>query len=483
MKITKQITVTLLLPVFVNPVNEKTSNISVNQGKKPLNVLFLLADDQRASTIHSLGNNEINTPNLDRLTKTGTSFIHAYIMGGSQGAVSVPSRAMIMTGKYLATLEETGIVIPENHLLIGEYLQKKGYDVHGIGKWHNGTDSFSRSFSSGGHIFFGGMTDQFNALLWNFDASRQYIQDNTKGQPQIYKNRNVTELFADDAVEYLGNYNSSKPFFLYVAFTSPHDPRLMPKEFLDLYDTSKISVPQNFLPQHPFNNGEMKVRDELLAGFPRKKSEIKLHIRDYYAMISHLDAHIGRILEALKKSGQYDNTIIVFAGDNGLALGQHGLMGKQNVYEHSVGVPLIFCGPGIPANKMSESFCYLIDIYPTICEKLGFDIPYSVDGKSLAGSFNNDKTIVRKNLYFAYRDFQRAFRDERFKLIEYNVDGKRSTQLFDLITDPFETKDLSDKTEYSVKLGELRKNMLIEKKIVKDNGSFWNRVDFSTVTK
>jgi arylsulfatase A-like enzyme len=483
MKMTKQVAVSLLAPALIMPSSLNLNNNFQIPEKRPVNVLFLLADDLRANTVNYLGNREIITPNLDNLSKNGISFTHAYIMGGSQGAVSVPSRAMIMTGKYLATLEKTGTVIPKNHLMIGEYMQNKGYEMHGIGKWHNGTGSYARSFSSGGHIFFGGMTDQFNPLLWTFDKEGKYIQDSSKEQPHLYKNKNVTELFSDDAVRYLNEANGKKPFFLYVAFTSPHDPRSMPKEYLEMYDTSRIALPINFLPHHPFNNGELKVRDELLAGFPRSKSEIKLHIRDYYAMITHLDAQIGRILEALRNNGQYDNTIIIFAGDNGLALGQHGLMGKQSVYEHSIGVPLIFSGPGIPADKKSQAFCYLIDIYPTICEKLGFDIPSTVDGKSLTACFINEKTEIRKYLYFSYRDFQRAFRDKEFKLIEYNVEGKRTTQLFDLHADPYENNDLSQKKEYAGKINDLRKKMLNERSIVRDNGSFWNGVDFSRDTK
>jgi arylsulfatase A-like enzyme len=483
MSLSNKISLSLLVPVLLIPGTEKISTSFQNAKKKPVNVLFLLADDLRANTIHALGNNEIITPNLDRLTQNGTSFTRAYIMGGSQGAVSVPSRAMILTGKYLTSLVKTGSFIPDDHLMIGEYLQIKGYNSHGIGKWHNGIDSYARDFSSGGNIFFGGMTDQFNPLTWKFDSTGKYLRDSSKNQPFLNKSRNATELFADDAIKYLDNYKGEKPFFLYVAFTSPHDPRVMPPEYIQMYDTSKIMLPENFLPQHPFDNGELIVRDELLAGFPRTKAEIKIHIRDYYAMITHLDAQIGRIIKALKKSGQYDNTIIVFAGDNGLALGQHGLMGKQSVYEHSVGVPLVFSGKGIPKNKISNAFCYLTDIYPTLCTKLGLDIPVSVEGKSLVGCIDNNSEIIRDYLYFSYRDFQRAVRNGKYKLIEYNVEGKRNTQLFDLVADPWETINLSENKDYLILLNDLRQKMIEQKKLTKDNGSFWNGISFFNESK
>jgi arylsulfatase A-like enzyme len=196
-------------------------------------------------------------------------------------------------------------------------------------------------------------------------------------------------------------------------------------------------------------------------------------------MITHLDAQIGRIIEALEKSGLAENTIIIFAGDNGLALGQHGLMGKQNVYEHSVGVPLIFSGPGIPVNQKRKALCYLIDIYPTICKLLGLEIPASVDGKSLFDCIKSDEHTIRDNLYFTYRDFQRAVRDNRYKLIEYNVNGTRTTQLYDLVADPWETSNLSDDRKFQKKMEYLRQVMIQQKTITGDNGTFWNGIEFT----
>jgi len=479
MKLSTPLSFSFLMPLIIAPSIEKEMSVVQSEQKKPFNILLLYSDDQRANTIHILGNNEIITPNIDRLVLSGTSFTRAYIMGGSQGAVSVPSRAMLMTGKYLQSLEKTGSVIPDDHLMIGEYLHSNGYNTFGTGKWHNGPESYARSFSSGANIFFGGMSDQNNVLTWSFEPSGKYVRDSARNQPHIFRNKNATELFTDDAVTYLEEYRDEKPFFLYVAFTSPHDPRVMPPEYLRIYDTSNISLPTNFLIQHPFDNGELKVRDEMLAGFPRTNSEIKIHIRDYYAMITHLDAQIGRIIKALEESGKYDNTIIIFAGDNGLALGQHGLMGKQNVYEHSIGVPLIFSGPGIPANNRRSALCYLIDIYPTICEILGLGIPSSVEGTSLSGCFSDERYSIRDHLYFTYRDFQRAVRDNRYKLIEYNVNGRRTTQLFDLVADPWETNNLVANPDYIKKLNDLRKIMVQQKRITGDSGSFWNEIEFN----
>ena len=185
----------------------------------------------------------------------------------------------------------------------------------------------------------------------------------------------------------------------------------------------------------------MAGRDERLAAWPRTKAEIRKHLRDYYAVITHLDEQIGRILQTLKDLGEYDNTIIVFASDQGLAVGSHGLMGKQNLYEHSMGVPLIFSGPGIPRGGSSDAFAYLFDVYPTVCDLVGAPIPKSLEGKSLVPVIRGEARSVRDCVFLAYKDLHRAVRRGRWKLIRYPQINK--TQLFDLSADPHERKDLS----------------------------------------
>jgi arylsulfatase A-like enzyme len=237
---------------------------------------------------------------------------------------------------------------------------------------------------------------------------------------------------------------------------APHDPRTMPHRFLDMYDPQQIDLPPNYLPEHPFDNGEMVVRDEKLAPWPRTPDEIRRHNAEYYAMISHLDHQIGRVLKALEATGRAENTIIVLAGDNGLAIGRHGLMGKQNMYDHSLHVPLIMSGPGIPQNQQSDTFCYLLDIYPTLCDLLGIPTPATVEGRSLLPALRDPGAAVRETLSFAYRGVQRAVQDDRYKLIEYVVEGQRTTQLFDLHADPWETNNLADDPRHAETLSRLR---------------------------
>ena len=441
--------------------------------RKP-NILFFFTDDQRFNTIHALGNNEIDTPNLDCLAREGTSFNNAYIMGGSVPAVCMPSRAMLMTGRTLFHIEGAGETVAADQVMMPEHLKANGYETFGTGKWHNGTASFTRCFSDGGEIMFGGMNDHWNVPAADFSpngiypepatiACKMYQDRPREERPWVFdhieKGKHSSELFCDEAVRFLDGWSGENPFLMYVSFMAPHDPRTMPQEFLNLYDPDSLRLPPNYMPEHPFDNGELKIRDELLAPWPRTPREIRRHIAEYYAMISHLDAEIGRVLDRLKATGEADNTIVVFSCDNGLALGQHGLMGKQSNYEHSVHVPLIVKGPGIPGGQKRDAYCQLIDIFPTVCDFTGLPVPDSVEGRSLSPNMVDPEMPGRDHLLFAYRGIHRAVLEDRFKLIEYCVEGNRTSQLFNLADDPWETTNLIGRPEYAHRISRLRKRL------------------------
>ena len=447
---------------------------SLGQVQSRPNILFLFADDMRSTTIRALGNNEIITPNLDQFVQNGTTFANNYIMGGTSGAVSMPSRAMLMTGRYLFSIKGEGQTIPQEHTLMGETFRGAGYRTFGIGKWHNGKESFNRGFGDGREIFFGGMTDHWNVPAFDYDQTGEYaarIPYTVSFETQRVAYRDAdhiksgvhsSELFSDQAIEFINQCDGENPFFMYVAYMAPHDPRVMPPEYMAMYDTAKIALPANFMTEHPFNNGEMRIRDEVLLGFPRNEADVKKEILRYYAMITHLDEQIGRVIKALKDKGLYDNTIIVFAADNGLAVGQHGLLGKQNLYEHSVKVPLIFVGKGFEAGKKEERFTYLQDIFPTLCELTKTPVPASVESQSVLSKKKRDV------MFYAYRHLQRAVRKDNFKLIEYQVDGVETVQLFDLKNDPWELNNLAQDPKNAKKVDEMRKLLREQKKIYND---------------
>ena len=422
---------------------------------KKKNILFLFADDMKYSTIHALGNPEIKTPNLDELVRTGTSFVNAHIPGGSFAAVCMPSRAMLNTGRSLFHINHFGESIPEEHALLGETFLKNGYNSFGTGKWHNCTRSYARSFNDGAEIFFGGMYDHWKVPVYHFDETKEYPnrrQDvmnpafDNYTLPRIYDHINggvhSTDLFANAACDYLKNYNSDKPFYMYVAYMAPHDPRSMPQEFRDMYKPEEISLPVNFYKEHPFDFGVKNVRDECLLPLPRDEEAVKKEIRDYYAMISHLDSTVGKIISTLKETGKYEDTIILFSADNGLAVGEHGLLGKQSNYEHSIKVPFIISGPGIPQNEIRDNYIYLFDIFPTLCEYADIPVPDTVEGKSFKAVIDNGSLRTRDYIFASFGDKVRSIKDYEYKLIEYKCGDMRRTQLFHIKEDPMEMNDL-----------------------------------------
>ena len=465
--------------------------------QKP-NILFIVTDDQRFDTIHALGNKEIITPNLDKLAQRGTSFVRAHIAGGTCGAVCMPSRAMILSGRNPFHLEELGGNIPEHHKTLAETFKNNGYETIGLGKWHNGCPAYARSFTQGAKIFFGGMWDHWNVPTCRFDPTGKYdnvinfvVDFYSDNHPQeqhcdeFDPGKHSSTLLTDSAIELLNeNANKDKPFFMYLSYLAPHDHRTMPDEFRKMYDPEKIDLPPNFQEIIDTNYPLMVHRDEHLAAYPREEKEIKRHIAEYFAMITHLDFEIGRLLDALKESGEEDNTIIVFTGDNGLAVGQHGWLGKEDIYEHGVRIPLIMAGPGIAKNQRNDAYVYLYDIFPTLCEKVGIDIPSSVDGKSFAKLLDGEHgETFRNELYLIFDKFVRGVKDENYKLIEYrngdNMEDKW-TFLYDINNDPWETKNLANNENYKDKVNEMREKIIKHRDEWEEQShpwgvDFWNR--------
>lgn len=404
------------------------------------NVLFFFADDQRADTIAALGNPIIKTPALDRLVKSGVSFRRAYMQGGFNGATCVPSRAMLLSGQSVFHIDEHLMRDPTWPAAFG----KAGYSTFISGKWHNGPKSISASFQTARSIFAGGMTNPLQAKLSD-------VVDGTLAPPQLAP-KHACEVFADEAIRFI-NEPKSGPFFCYVPFDAPHDPHIVPDDFPINYDAKSIPLPPNFLPFHPFDNGDMTLRDEVLLPWPRPEDKVREMLSEYYRYVSHLDAQIGRVLAALDASPHAKNTIIVFAADSGVARGSHGLIGKQNLYEHSIRVPLIVAGPGIVEGRTTDSMCYLFDLLPTLGKLCNVAGPSTSEGREFSATLRDPQQAARSEMVFAYRQVQRAIRDERWKLIRYPQIDK--TQLFDLQADPFETTDLAARPEHAAKVQEM----------------------------
>jgi arylsulfatase A-like enzyme len=426
------ITAMLLAPLAALPAADAPS-------ARP-NILFIFADDQRADTIAALGNPVIKTPHLDRLVRSGVAFKRAYMQGGLNGATCVPSRAMLLSGRNLFHIDEKLM----RDSIWPEAFGQAGYTTFVSGKWHNGDASLARSFKHARSMFTGGMTNPMQAKL-------RTVVDGKVGEAKPTPHH-ACQVFADETIRFLQEHKDG-PFFAYLPFDGPHDPHIVPDEFPIHYPADQIPLPPNFLPQHPWDNGEMTIRDEQLLRWPRPPEQVRAMLAEYYRYVSYLDAQIGRVLAALDASPFAKNTLVVFAADSGVARGSHGLIGKQNVYEHSMRVPLLISGPGIAVGHRTDALCYLFDVLPTLGQLCGVSGPKSSQGIPFTATLMNPATPARSQLMFAYKNVQRAYTNGRWKLIRYpQVDR---TQLFDLQADPHELANLADQPGHAAKVSEL----------------------------
>lgn len=386
------------------------------------NILLVVSDDQRHDTIHELGNSTIITPTLDRLAKQGVAFTNAYV----SDPICTPSRACLLSGvdDWHTGVRWFGDAISPQVPVLPETLQLQGYETFFTGKWHNDRTPEAWGFTKTSRVFSKGMGDH----EMSFDEGGKTVRGHS------------SQLFADAAIRYLQE-KPKEPFFAMVSFTSPHDPRTPPEHWKSRYNPSRIPLPRNFMPRHPFDNGELEIRDEKLLPAPRTEEAIRKELALYYGMISSMDEQLGRILHALDSTDAGENTIVVFTSDNGLAIGSHGLLGKMSMYDHSVRVPLIFRLPGKRlSGKKVDSLCYNHQIFGTVCDVARVKAPTDVARTSLAGQMER-KGEGAEAVFASYRDVQRMVRTQEWKLIWYPKAGK--WQLFRMKTDPDELDDLS----------------------------------------
>jgi arylsulfatase A-like enzyme len=424
-------------------------------GQNKPNIILILADDLRADALGCYGNTYVRTPNIDSLARNGVTFTNSYILGGDQGAICSPSRAMLMTGKSYFRISNK----VKNELTLPKILKNNGYFTCMTGKWHNEKEGVVEGFSAAKNIMFGGMADHFKTPMQDLKPDGTFTPIVQKGFS--------TDIFTETAVEFLDKQTAKQPFFLYVPFTAPHDPRSPSPKYQTTYAAQNMPLHPNFMPLHPFSFGyEMGGRDEFLSAFPRTTDDIKAQIADYYGMITHLDDAVGQILAKLRAKGLYKNTVVIFAADNGLGMGSHGLFGKQNMYEHSMRIPMIFAGRGIPKNKEVTGMAYLLDVLPTICAHLKLKTPENIDGQPLNALIKGTTPKGRAAIMTGYIGHQRAVRNDRYKLIRFpTIDHQL---LFDLKNDPYELANLAEKADYQPIVKELTALLIAQQKIMGD---------------
>ncbi len=432
-------------------------NMNSKQSEKP-NILFIITDDQSPFSLKAYDNQICQTPNIDRLAEGGMILTSAYIQGAWMSAVCVPSRTQIMTGRSLwrtVGLPTTPSIDYETPAKANAALLPDDPEYYSI----------PAVFNRAGYITF--RTCKSSTSYDNADKLFMYNYEKWCVRAD---DENGSKWHGDKALEFLEMRQSKKqkqPFLIYLGFSHPHDPRHSKEELYKKYgasdeppalpDPKAPPLPINYLPKHPFKHGNDNGRDETrVQGVMNRRDEatIRNEIGREYACIENLDIQIGNVLEKLKEIGEFNNTYIFFTGDNGIAIGRHGLMGKQNLYEHSWRVPLIVKGPGIKNGSRALGNVYLMDILPTMCDMVGIEQPHTCDGKSFLPVLRGEIETIRNVLYGVYNGFEekydkgesssrpgiRAVKKGDWKLIKYDVNYGQihETQLFNLKENPDE---------------------------------------------
>jgi arylsulfatase A-like enzyme len=470
------------------------------------NFLFIITDDQDVHSLRAYNPaTTLQTPALDRLAAEGVTLDGAYHMGAFVSGVCVPSRHMIKTGRTLwhlpASLTSRAFQdYPANRCppdivndTIAAVFNRAGYATMRTGKRGNSYDEAKALFTV------------------QKDASKNGDTDETG-----------SAWHAEQVLEYLGQREARReaaPFLIYFGFTHPHDPRNGKPELLAKYgavnhtDPGKPPplnpkappLPINYLPAHPFNQGQPGGRDEtLVSGVWERRDEatIRNELGRYYACIENIDIQVARVISRLKAMGEWDNTYVFFTSDHGIAIGRHGLQGKQHLYEHGWRVPFIVRGPGIKPGSRAAGNIYLLDSLRTLCDLAGIQAPATNEGVSFRPVLEGRQKTVREVMYGAFcggtKPGMRAVRKGDWKLVKFDVlDGAvRETQLFNLAENPYELleqhheprvvaltgstpakhqRNLAADPRHAAKLREMEELLLAEMRRHDDPYRLWNQ--------
>jgi len=429
------------------------------------NVLFVLVDDMRPDATHALGNEQIETPNLDKLAARGCLFTRATC----GYPICHVSRSEVLTGRCLIGADMPGhpLTLDPAWTFWPEVMQRAGWHTVYSGKWHvqgtpwkRGYDATAGLFSSGGAAGMpltcpvsstGSKVTGYTGWTFKGNDNKPLLDEGIGLTPE------TDAHIADGVIETI-RQRGDKPFFIHANFTAPHDPLHWPRDVEKRIDPGQLTLPSNFRPEHPFDHGNITGRDEVIVPAPRTAEDVKKERAIYFTLVENLDLQVGRIISELEKSGALARTLIIFSSDHGLAMGSHGLMGKQNQYEHTIGVPLIIAGPGIPEGRRIAAQCYLRDLFPTICEMAGLEIPATVQGRSLLPVLRGEKAEIHDAIFGSFTDTQRMIRTaEGWKLMWYPKINRR--QLFHLPDDPDELHDLSADPTQQERIGQLQKQL------------------------
>ena len=412
------------------------------------NFLFILADDQAPHTLGAYGNTRCETPNIDRIAKEGITLHDAHHMGSWSGAVCRPSRTMIMTGRSLwripgAPTQKSGKIDAESQKILSELVAQH---------------SMPALFNAAGYSTF-----RTCKIGNTFPPASQLFQVLHEKDMREGNDAHGSAWHAERALDYLTQREQSEdhaPFLMFLGFSHPHDPRNGKPELLEKYGASNLLEPPNsvnprspalqtnYLPAHPFPHGHPNLRDETqVEGVltDRSAATIRNELGREYACIENIDQQVGRVLDKLESMGELNNTYVFYTADHGIAVGRHGLTGKQNLYEHTWRVPMLVRGPGIQPGSHASGFVYLMDVVSTMCDLAGIEKPEGMEGLSFRPVLEGRQERVRESVIGVYcggtKPGMRSIKTaDGWKLVKFDVlNGEvRETQLFNLNENPDE---------------------------------------------
>ncbi len=431
------------------------------------NVLLMVSDDL-AATLGSFGHPLAKTPQLDALARRGVRFDRAYC----QFPHCNPSRASMLSGLRPNT---TRVTVNADNLYqnvpgvvtLPTLFRQHGYATARCGKiFHLGVPAGNESMDDPRAWDFGTPFKDERPYPPGRESAVQVKTGNKQGLPwqeiPCADDDLVDGNFAQQAIAWLERREAAKPFFLAVGFHRPHLPFVAPAKYFDLYPFASITLPVEPADDEadiplPARNGA--VGQYTMTATPEQR---RAAIRAYLATVSYMDAQAGRVLDALQRLGVADNTIIVFTGDHGWHLGEHGLWHKRSLFEESARVPFIIHAPGARANgRASGSLVELLDVYPTLCDLAGVPAPAVLQGRSLRPILADAKAKVHAAAFTQARrgpdaqNWGRSVRTARWRCTEWD-EGRNGVELYDHDADPREYTNLAGDPRHAGVLKELR---------------------------
>lgn len=422
-------------------------------------MIFFLTDDQRWDGMSCAGNTVLKTPNMDRIAEEGIRFENMFVTTALCG----PSRASFLTGKYSHHhgIRRNTQFLSLQQKTFPEMLKETGYETAFIGKWHNTDRGRNRNFD------------------YTFEFKGQGRYDNPiiaeNGGPDKEYKGHVTDVLTEKAIAYLEREHT-KPFCLLLWFKAAHRSFHPAERFRKLYSEAKIPKPDNFNDDYEsrpdaVKNANMRIGD--FADVP----DYQTFVKDYYRCLAGVDENLGLMLDALKKLGFEENTMVVFSGDNGFFIGEHHFFDKRFMYEESIRVPLLVRYPRmIKAGRTSSQMILNVDIAPTLLDIAGVNVsPYSMDGRSFKPLLQGKKTNWREDFLYEYYEYpgahsgrkNRGVRTKRWAFIHF-FEEPQEYELYDLLNDPHEMKNLVHDPQYSSVVKRLRKRMTELRKELRD---------------